>query len=82
MVFLASKSCWHACREKKRGYLQSLKDRVESLQLDQTKLKQAVLQRDNQLMHMRGLPALHPQGLPFTTDTLLSASSQSLGCVP
>ncbi|KAL3135170.1 hypothetical protein ABBQ38_006261 [Trebouxia sp. C0009 RCD-2024] len=49
-------------REKKRGYLQSLKHRVESLKLERNKLKQAVSQRDEQLMQMRGLPATHPQG--------------------
>ena len=36
-----------------------------SLELEKSRMEQAIVQRDEQLMQMRGLPGAHPQGLPL-----------------
>ena len=83
-VFLLSELCLHACRQAKKERLRSLQNRIELLELGQIRLKQAVLQRDEQLLQMRSLPATPCRGLPlhFTTiDMFLSTSSQPIGCM-
>ena len=60
-------------------------DRVKSLEKERTGLEQAILQCDEQLMQIRGLPATYPQGLPLhfsAVDMLMMASSMSLGHMP
>ncbi|DBA89311.1 hypothetical protein WJX79_010798 [Trebouxia sp. C0005] len=48
-------------RERKRAFLQQLQQRMYSLELEKSRMEQAIVQRDEQLMQMRGLPGAHPQ---------------------